>query len=255
MFGLRNSRGSCWVNTCLQAVFRIPEVQERYASKIFEKNNVIDECLCRIWNTKGGDGLKDFFESVKTSTMPAGDDIGDAHELFNYLCDKLPFLDEIVRFKMADSITCVNCQKKEIREDSVIEFPIDSPSEKKRLDECILQSVTPQIIDSWKCEHCLKTGCKKQQLIGSFPKAFVFHRVFPNEVSIEYPCVLVLNKKKYALLSVSCFNGGHWWSYGRNMPPGTDWYRLDDQHVINHGPKEFPISPSMRFAIYYRIEN
>jgi uncharacterized UBP type Zn finger protein len=30
MFGLKNTRGSCWVNATLQALFRIPQVQKRY---------------------------------------------------------------------------------------------------------------------------------------------------------------------------------------------------------------------------------
>lgn len=243
------------MNACLQALFRIPEVQERYSQNIFERENVIDMCLCRIWNTKGEDGLKELFESIRTSTMPAGDDIGDSHELFNYLCDRLPFLDTLVRFKIADSIQCIHCGFKQTREDSVTEFSVESFHDKKQLDECILKSVSPQTIDSWKCEKCLNLGCTKQQYIGSFPKVLVFHRVTPNEGQIGYPCVLILNKRKYVLMSITCYNGAHWWGYGRDMPPGTDWYRFDDEHVMNHGSKEFPVSPSMRFAIYYRIEN
>ena len=30
-FGLRNQRGSCWVNAALQAIFRIPDVQKRFS--------------------------------------------------------------------------------------------------------------------------------------------------------------------------------------------------------------------------------
>ena len=114
MFGLHNYRGSCWVNTCIQAVFRIPEVQERYNTDSFDKGNIIDECLCKIWKTKGEDGLKQLFDAVRTEVMPAGNGIGDSHELLQYLCDKLPFLDSLMRFKIADSIQCVNCEAKEV---------------------------------------------------------------------------------------------------------------------------------------------
>jgi len=255
MFKLKNFRGSCWVNTCLQAFYRIPEVQERYSSKNFQHENTIDECLHRIWVTKGEDGLKDFFSAVRTETMPAGNDIGDTHELFQYLCDKLPFLDKLCRFKTADNIVCKHCSKKQVKEDSVIEYSISGDKDRSPIGECILKSVTPYDIQDWKCEDCKKSGCTKQQLIGSFPKVMIFHRTSIQDATIDYSSILVLNSRKYALLSVSCFNGGHWWSYGRNMPPGSSWFRLDDQMIIDHGPKQFPLSPKMRMLIYYRLEN
>ena len=66
MFGLQNFKGSCWVNACIQGIFRIPEVQTRYSEGIFEQGNVLDECLCKIWKTQGQEGIKEFFQSVKT---------------------------------------------------------------------------------------------------------------------------------------------------------------------------------------------
>lgn len=254
MFGLNNFRGSCWVNTCIQAVLRIPEVQERYNAETFDKDNLIDECLCKIWKSKGEDGLKQFFDVVRTDTMPAGNGIGDTHELLQYLCDKLPFLDKLMRFKIADSITCSNCDAKEIKEDSVIEFPISSNETNRPMINCIAEAVSENIIEEWKCEKCNKTGCKKQQLIGSFPKVMMFHMI-PTEGSVEYSSILALNKHQYALISVSCYNGMHWWGYGRNMPPGSSWYTLNDRQVQEHGPKQFPVSNKMRLLIYYRLEN
>lgn len=254
MFGLRNFRGSCWVNTCLQAVFRIPEVQDRYNSEIYTEDSVIDKCLLKIWKSKGEDGLKEFFEAVKTDTMPAGESIGDAHELLQYLCDKLKFLDDLCRFKIADRIQCKNCSYSELKEDSVIEFSI-SPYEKNvPIANCISEAVKTHEIAEWKCEKCNKLGCIKQQLIGTFPKIMMFHTI-PTSGSINYSSILMLNKRQYALISVSCFNGGHWWSYGRNMPPGSSWYTLNDTQVAEHGPKQFPISPKMRLLIYYRLDN
>jgi hypothetical protein len=254
MFGLHNFRGSCWVNTCIQAIFRIPEIQERYNTESFDRGNIIDECLCKIWRTKGEDGLKQLFEAVRTDIMPAGNGIGDSHELLQYICDKLPFLDNLMRFKIADSIQCINCDAKEVREDSVIEFTISSNVKNRPMIDCIADSVKENTIDAWKCEKCNKQGCKKQQLIGSFPKVMVFHMI-DTIGSIDYSSILCLNKKQYALISISCYNNMHWWGYGRNMPPGSSWFTINDTHIIEHSPKQFPISNKMRLLIYYRLEN
>jgi ubiquitin C-terminal hydrolase len=254
MFGLKNFSGSCWVNTCLQGIFRIPDVQQRYNNGTFDKENIVDECLSKIWKSKGEDGLKDFFDAVRTEVMPAGNGIGDSHELIVYLCDKLPFLDKLIRFKIADSVVCIHCEDTQIKEDSITEFSIASNESNKPMIDCISESVKEDTLADWKCEKCGKLGCKKQQLIGSFPKIMVFH-VTSNSGSIDYSSILALNKRQYALISVSCFNGGHWWGYGRDMPPGTSWYTLNDRQVEEHGPKQFPISNKMKILIYYRLEN
>ena len=254
MFGLRNFRGSCWVNACLQGFFRLPEVQTRYSNNTYEKSNVIDECLYKIYKSKGEEGLKDFFEAVRTETMPAGKDIGDSHELFAYLCDKLPFLDHLCRFKIADVIECCTCKNREIKEDSVVEYSISSNGKFIPLSECISESVIPHKIDDWVCDKCKSLGCTKQQLIGSFPKVMLFHMVTP-EASVNYSTILILNNKKYALLSIICYTGGHWLTHGRFMPPGSPWYTFDDQSIIEHGSKQFPVSNKMRILIYYRLED
>jgi len=254
MFGLQNFRGSCWVNTCLQMVFAIPEIQERYSSTQLQYHNLIDECLHKIWISKGELGLKELFDSVRTETLPAGNDIGDSHELFNFLCDKLPFLDLLCRFKTADSIECNTCGDREMKEDSVIEFSINTEEKNIPLTNCISNTMTPIEISDWKCDICSELGCKKQQLIGTFPQVMIFHKV-STKGSFEYSSILVLNKKRYALLGVCCYNGSHWWYYGRNMPPGSSWYTIDDTRIQEHGPKQFPISSHMRLLIYYRLEN
>ncbi len=254
MFGLHNYRGSCWVNAALQAFFRIPEVQQRYDQNTFDKKNVIDQCLYTIWKSKGEHGLKDFFEAVRTDTMPAGLDIGDSHELFQYLCDKLPFLDELCRFKIAHSMVCKACNKKSIREDSVVEFSLDSVSGSHvPLATCISKTVEPYDIDEWECESCKAKGGTRQQLIGSFPKCILLHAPLSNS-TIDYSSIMILNKHKYALSSVVCYNGAHWWTYGRNMPPGSSWYILDDMNIREHSPKQFPVSNTMRMLIYYRLD-
>jgi ubiquitin C-terminal hydrolase len=254
MFGLRNYSGSCWVNGCLQAFFRIPEIQTRYNEDLLEYINDIDRHLHTIYKSKGEVGLKDFFDSVRTGTMPAGQGIGDSNELFVYLCDKLPFLDELCRFKIANTIKCNSCGEKNTKEDDVIEFMLSSEGKFTPISECISKVVQPQIIDTWKCEKCKNTGCTTQQLIGTFPKAMVFNMVTP-DTSVNYSSILVLNQKKYALSSVICYSGSHWWTRARDMPPGSSWYTLDDTRVINHGPDKFPVSNMMRILIYYRLEN
>ena len=240
------------MNACLQSIFRIPEVQTRYTEKTHDPTNSIDQALCNIWSSKG-DGLKDFFEAVKTEVMPAGEGIGDSHELFVYLCDKLPFLDKLCRFKIADSIQCNSCKKKELKEDLVTEFSLSAYKHSSPISECITNTVAPHEITDWTCETCKEKGCMKQQLIGSFPDVMAFHMVSPN-ASVNYSSILMLNKIKYALISVCCYNGSHWWSYGRNNV-GESWYTLDDMRVEEHGPKAFPLSNRMRLLIYYRLNN
>lgn len=254
MFGLQNFAGSCWVNACLQAVFRIPEVQTRYEDKEHDPANKVDACLQVIYESKGRDGLQEFFESVRTEAMPAGRSIGDSHELLVYLCDKLPFLDKLCRFKTADSIACDSCSQKDIREDTVMEYSLTSFGKRVPISDCIMSTVVPYRVPDWVCDKCKNSGCTKQQLIGTFPQVMIFHMI-STDASVDYSSILSLNKNKYALLSVSCYNGSHWWGYGRNMPPGSSWYTLDDTSVVEHGPKEFPISGKMRLLIYYRLEN
>jgi len=254
MFGLQNFSGSCWVNACLQAIFRFPEVQYRYSNNQSDKSNLVDVALENIWVSRGKIGLKDFFDLVRTETMPAGRGIGDSHELFNYLCDKLPYLNELCRFKVADTIECVNCKNKEVKEDSVTEYIISSESQHAPISQCIMNTVIPNTVTDWVCEKCSKKGCSRQHLIGSFPKIMVFYMSSPNG-SMDYSSLLILNNKKYALSSVVCYNGSHWWTRARNMPPGSSWYTFDDQSITDHGAKQFPVSNMMRMLIYYRLED
>lgn len=254
MFGLNNYRGSCWVNSALQAFFRIPDVQKRYDANEFEAGNVIDEYLCKLWKSKGEYGLPEFFEAVRTDTMPAGLNVGDSHELLNYMCDKLPFLDELCRFKVAHSMECNSCKKKTLTYDSIIEFSFDAiEGQHVPLSQCIAKTVEPYEIQEWVCENCNSKGGMRQQLIGAFPKCMMFHAPLAN-TSIDYSSILILNKNKYALSSIVCYNGAHWWAFGRDMPPGSSWFLLDDRNIIEHGPKQFPISAAMRMLIYYRLE-
>lgn len=252
MFGLGNVSGSCWVNACLQSVLRIPDVQQRYTDSKFDATNPIDVALHTIWSRKG-EGLMQFFDAVRTDMMPAGQGIGDSHELFVYLCDKLPFLDKLCRFKIADSIECKSCKKRQVKEDNVTEFSLSSTGARVPISECIMATVKPHEIADWTCESCKCKGCTKQQLIGSFPQVMAFHMV-TTDTSVDYSSILSLNKIQYALLAVCCYNGSHWWTYGRDSV-GSSWFTLDDGRVEEHGPKEFPLSTKMRLLIYYRLNN
>lgn len=253
MFGLRNKSGSCWVNSALQALFRIPEVQQRFTDETHDEKNPIETSMCEIWSSKGDEGLKDFYECVKTATMPAGESIGDAHELIQYLCDKMPFLDKLMRFKIGNQIKCKNCDYSDTKKDSLIEFPITGDGRNEiSVINAILRAVTPFDIDDWKCEKCHKKGCKKQFLIETFPQVLMFHQTALDS-NVSYTAILGVNGIKYMLIAVVCFNGGHWWTYGRNPPPGNPWYELNDTHVRSFDATAFPLDRKMRLLIYYRL--
>jgi ubiquitin C-terminal hydrolase len=252
-FGLRNQRGSCWVNATLQALFRLPEVQDRYENDKADENNPVDLSLQEIWCSRGDEGLKALYECVKTALMPAGEGIGDSHELLEFLCDKLPFLDKLCRFKMSHQVKCSNCDYSDLRTDSLIEFSVTPTAKKQGLISCIGESVQPVSIPDWTCEKCKGKGCTKQLLMATFPDVFVFHCTTLN-TSVSYSPLLNINANRYALSSVVCFNGGHWWSYGRPQPPGSSWVEFDDQRVQDHGPNNFPLSDTMRLLFYYRLK-
>jgi len=70
---------------------------------------------------------------------------------------------------------------------------------------------------------------------------------------VTYSSILTLNKIEYALFAVVCYDGGHWWTYGRDMPPGKTWVCYNDDHVTSHGPQQFPMADTMRLLMYYRL--
>jgi hypothetical protein len=222
--------------------------------------NAIDKALCLIWRSKGIIGLQDLFDAVRTSQeedkstniLPIGRGIGDSHELFTFLCDKLPLLDKLCRYKIADVRICSNCGDKNIKEDNYVEFDFGINEQRTSLSQSISNTVQPEIVDSYKCEKCNKLGCTRQRVIGSFPTVLVFHKLTP-EAIIDYSSVLVMNGIEYTLLAVNCFNGGHWWCYGRENA-GSSWHVIDDSRVQEHGPKQFPLAPNMRMLIYYRFQ-
>lgn len=256
-FGLRNHRGSCWINAALQSVFRIPDLQKRFDEDEQDENNPVEVCLGELWGSRGEEGLKDFYECVKTTTMPAGEDIGDSHELIEFLCDKVPFLDKLLRFKVAYQIKCNNadCGHTEMKHDTMNEFSITPTKNKQNVSESIADAVRPQIIEGWKCDECgQRKGCTKQLLIGDLPQVMMFHQTSVG-TSVTYSPVLVVNKIKYALFSVVCFTGGHWLTWGRNLPPGQPWYKFDDNHVASYDAKHFPMAENtMRLLMYYRLK-
>ena len=252
-FGLRNKNGSCWINAALQAVFRIPDVQKRFEANEEDTSNPVEVCLAEIWGSRGEEGLKDFYECVKTSTMPAGEGIGDSHELIEFLCDKIPFLDKLLRFRVVHTVKCDNCESSEQREDTLNEFSICPTSRKQTIADAIAEAVHPLAIPDWTCETCKKKGCHKQLLLREFPQVMMFHQTSVG-TSTTYTPILVVNKIRYALLAVVCFTGGHWFTWGRNLPPGQPWYRLDDEHVQSNAANFMPQDDRMRLLMYYRMK-
>lgn len=251
-FPLPNIRGSCWINATLHSLFRCPTLQERYTNERADVTNPTDVCLQTLWKSKGEDGLKDLFDCIRTDNMPAGRGIGDSHELLQFFCDKLPWLDEICRYKVGDILICDHCKDRSVKYDSLNEVNV-TPSINMSIHEAILESCKPIDIPERKCEKCNESGCKKQLLFSTFPKLLLFHRS-TLDTSIEYSSVLILNGKKYALFSVICYNGSHWWTYGRDLPIGSPWYRLDDDTLTEVTNKQFPLAGAMRMLLYFLVD-
>ena len=253
MFGLRNKSGSCWINATLQAIFRIPDLQNRFSDGDEDSDNPVELCLAEVFGSKGDEGLTDLYQCIKTTHMPAGEGMGDSHELLEFLCDKVPFLDKLMRFNIGNHIRCQHCDYSDIQKDSMIEFSISGDKNKETsVSTAIMAAVTPYEIPDWKCEKCSEKGCTKQFLIETFPQVMVFHQTALKS-NVTYTAMLIVNKIKYMLIGVVCFNGGHWWTYGRDPPPGNPWYELNDQHVRSFDPKAFPLDRMMRMLIYYRL--
>jgi ubiquitin C-terminal hydrolase len=253
MFGLRNKNGSCWINAALQSVFRIPDLQTRFNENEEDTNNTVETCIAEIWGSKGDEGLKAFYECVKVSPhMPAGEDIGDSHELIEFLVDKVPFLDKLMRFRVANVIKCNNCSHQETKPDTLTEFSIAPSQKKQTVSDAIAEAVRPLSIPDWKCDKCGKLGCTKQLPHAEFPQVLMFHQTSIGP-SVSYTPVLVVNGIRYALLAVICFTGGHWFTWGRNMPPGQPWHRLDDMTVRAHDGTFFPLADNLRLLLYYRL--
>jgi len=252
MFGLHNHRGSCWVNAALQGLFSCPPLMDRYSERSnIDKQNPVDVCLESVYRNRGQTGLRELFECIKTTYMPAGENIGDSHELIVHLCDKLPWLDKEFRFEFGDRIECTRCHDTQLKTTSTIDLNLMPSQRGITLLDAITEYVRPHTIPDWKCEKCSGRGCIKQVLFGTFPKVLMIW----STVSIDYSSMLVLNGKKYFLFSVVCFNGGHWWAYARKLPPGHAWYVLDDQNVREMDSRKFPVDSAMRVLLYFLYEN
>jgi ubiquitin C-terminal hydrolase len=157
-----------------------------------------------------------------------------------------------MRFKIANQIKCNHCDYKDVRPDSLTEFSISPSTKKMTAADAIGESVRPSTIADWTCEKCSKKGCTKQLLLAEFPQVMVFHQTSVN-TTVAYTPILVVNKIRYALLSVVCFTGNHWFTWGRNMPPGESWYRFDDTHIQSYAGNYFPLADNMRLLVYYRL--
>jgi len=251
MFGLKNHRGSCWVNACLQGIFRIPEVQDKFTQEKADPENPLEIAMQKIWLSKGTEGLKEFFDSVKNSSLPTGRGTADSHELFLYILDKVPWLESLCKFTIVDKIKCTKCEYISEKGDTKVELSLYPDGIGKTISECISHEVQETLAEGSRCERCGE-AYRKQLLIASFPKLLMLHVYTEQQKRTEYCSNLVINDRKYILLSVVSYNGAHWWAYGRDGQ-GKPWYTLDDTRVTEHKPTEFPLSHTMRMLIYYQI--
>jgi len=244
MFGLNNYGGSCWVNACLQGIFRIPELIARYNGSE-EPANPLDNSLLTIWRTKGTEGLKDLFDAIRTEKMPAGHGIGDSNEAPVYICDKLPLMEKLCSFKVTEKVEC-SCGFSNLKEDTQIQFSL-FPSGRTTLTQTIFNAVKEEVLDSWKCDKCESRGtAKKSFFMSSFPKVLIFK--FLSESLISFPVEIVINSYRYHLLSILYFNGGHWWTTARNID--EEWVTYNDNGVSR---QKIPSSKYSNMLIYYRV--
>lgn len=255
MFGLKNYGGSCWLNACLQAILRIPDIKQRYDT-LEEPLNSVDKSLQKLWKSGGQEGLKELFDSIHESNtshtgnsayeMLAGKNVGDSNEAFIYFCDKLPFLDTLCRYTFIEKIVCP-CGFQQERQDSHIQFQLYPSQKNTQITTCISDVVKPEILDSWKCDKCSERGkAHKQIIIKTFPKIFVFKLLS----GVIFANMLIINSNKYQLKSIVSFNGGHWWAYSKNEV----WTLLDDTNVRQLRPNESPSSSTIKMFIYYRVD-
>ena len=245
-FGLPNINGSCWVNGALQTFFACPAVRAYY-SKQTEHEDDLNKALYTVFSTQGREGLPAIFDAVRNHYMPAGKSIGDSHELLLFLCDKLPWLEKQVQFKIADAITCSSCSKLSMQHDHASELAIYPSKPDMTFLDAMLEVFQPQTIEGWKCESCNARGCTKQTMFESFPKVLLVHNIAN---PVRYSSVLNMNGHKFVLHAVLCYNGIHWWTYARI---DGNWFRLDDSRVTDI--KHLPITNAMRVLLYFLDEN
>lgn len=242
MFGLPNISGSCWVNAALQGLYAYPYMKEHKS----DESNPVDKSFTEVYTSKGTNGLLDLFNYIRTSYIPAGHDLGDSHELILHLCDKMPWLDHLIRFKMANKLTCKTCGYNVLKEESTLEIGLSPSTKKMSILDALNEFVQPSEIEGWVCDKCKeKRICIVQTLFGTFPKILMLHGS-----SVRYSKSLILNKRQYELFAVICFNGGHWWSYGRQE---SEWYELDDTNVRQI--EKLNVVSTMRILLYFLIEN
>jgi hypothetical protein len=209
--------------------------------------------LSEIIKTNGSvDSLKIFFEKVRNEHLPAGINIGDAHELFLRICDLSPELEKLCSYIVFNTTSCAvsQCDNKFTSPDETrTEFILQSqPYAGMSLQNRIVNSMQETIPD-WKCDkfHDAGAGCIKQTYMKSFPTVFVFHT--DNGVE-SYSETISINKRRYTLISGICFHNSHWWAFGRSR---DGWMIYNDMEIT---PMKLSDNTQLvRMLIYYRYED
>ena len=223
-------------------------------SGIFNKNEQLD--ISELWFFIANKIIDDISIIKHIDTNIISIDLEHNYKIAKYNNFKSCNFLENIQGSIINIIECKNCYNKTYNFEPFISLSLDIINDNNpSISEMLLESLKSEELkeNDWICEKCKAKGCTKQLLIGSFPQVMAFHMV-TTESSVEYSSILCLNKIQYALLSVCCYNGAHWWTYGRDSVGGS-WYTLDDGHIDEHGPKEFPLSSKMRLLIYYRLNN
>jgi len=231
MFGITNIGGSCWINACLQGLFSIPDIKERYSSSVELENN-LDSCLKNVWLSHASiSSLMALFPEITTKTTPAGKGIGDSHELFLILCDKLTFLNKLCSFETANVIKC-SCGNQTIHKQTSNNLFIHTSG---RLADSILASTNPEKIDSYSdCNICSAetktvTGSTNRFIMCTFPSIMVIN-ILPG-TNVQFGSEITLNENKYELISIICNSGGHWFGYYKH----NKWMLGNDTSVSETG--------------------
>ena len=157
-------------------------------------------------------------------------------------------MEDLCKFQTCDKFKCSKCDYESLKEDTKIEISLFPNSDKKTILECLDNEIKEEILEDSKCEKC-QEKLTKQLLFKNLPKILIIHVYNHPRNKTDYSSSIIINSKKYILLSALCFNGGHWNCIGRD---NNLWHVFDDTNIRSFKENEFPVSSLMRVLIYYQ---